>query len=214
MRLVPLPQTRRWLSPQAKEKVTVYRFDPASGLWYEIPNPNEESEISHTPQKKERHWLLTAIPLWIAVIAVTVFLCSERHLIAKTDEGMPIMDISYSIWGNQLNRVILYDQHGEKAATLNRYNGFGTEKLRMRYSSGDNDEVYMDIYYINLQPAARFEHYGEASREIYYAENGLVESLEETIDGRKIVYKFIQQQDESLGYTPDLVRECHVNSSV
>lgn len=209
MRLISTPQLHKWLS-ESDERVRVYRFDPETeDTWYEIPNPHEKSEISHIPQKKERHWLLSAIPLWIAAIAITFFLCSERHLIAY-DEDRPVIDISYTIWGNQLNRVILYDQYGKTAATLSRHNGFGARKLIMTYSSNTGeDDVYMDIYYTNnLQPVARVEHFGwDNTKTIYYTETGLIDFMEETMDGRTTIYRFIQQQDESLPYIPELVSD-------
>ena len=120
------------------------------------------------------------------------------------------MDISYSIWQNQLNQVILYGPYGEKAATLSQRNGFGARKLIMNFS-GDNadDDVYMYIYYTDhLRPTARVEHYGiNNTRTIYYAENGLVESMEETTDGITTVYRFVQQQDDRLIYPPELLNE-------
>ncbi len=210
------PQTRKWQDEPVRDEK--YFYNVMTESWEEIPDRGEEPTICRTPQKKERHWLVTAIPLWILIIAIFTFFVWERHLTAYVD-GKKVIDISYTLFENKLNNIVFYDQNENQAAKLSGHFDWGTKKVVFT-QSGPNDDIYMDCYYIDGILTARIEHYGNNTRTIFYSSDGLVESLEETINGVTCVYTFQQEtgerRDENQLYNPEYLIERHfeVNSDV
>lgn len=203
------PQTHRWQNEPIRDEK--YYYNVSTETWDEIPDRGEEPTICRVPQKKERHWLVTAIPLWLLVIAIFAFLVWERHLIAYVD-GKKVIDISYTLFESKLNNIILYDQNENQAAKLTGHFDWGSKKL-IYTQSGPNEDTYMECYYINGILAARIEHYGNDLRSIFYSSDGLIESLEETINGVTYVYTFNQnageKRDENQIYNPEYLTNRH-----
>lgn len=203
-------QTQKRLSePIYDEK---YYFNAMTGNWEEIPDRGEEPTICRIPQKKERHWLVTAIPIWLLVIAVFTFLVWERHLTAYVD-GKKVIDISYTLFENKLNRIVFYDQNENQATKLTGHFDWGTKKMIYR-QSGPSDDIYMDCYFVNGMLTVRVEHYGDNTRTIIYSSDGLIESLEETVNGVTCVYTFKQElgekRDDNQLYSPEyLIDRCY-----
>ena len=207
------PQTRKWLDEPVRDQEQ--SCNTACEERKGVPGHDEEPMIDRVPAKKEkneRHWLVTAVPIWILVIAVFVFLVWERHLTAYVD-GKKVIDISYTLYGNTLNNIVFYDQNENQAAQLSGSMDWGVNKL-VCTRSGSGDDIYMDCYYVNGMLAARAEHYGNNSRTIKYSEDGLIETLEETINGVTYVYTFkretIEIRDENQLFIPEhLMDRCY-----
>ena len=206
------PQTKEWQDEPVRDQEQLY--NTMDEEWEKIPDCGEEPIIYRVPVrkiKKERHWLVTAIPIWILIIAIFTFLVWERHLTAYVD-GKKVIDISYALFESKINNIIFYDQNENQAAKLSGHMDWGVNRL-IYSQSGPSDDIYMNCYYENGILAVRAEHYGNDSRTITYSEDGLIESLEETINGVTYVYTFkqetIEKRDENQLYEPEYLIDRH-----
>lgn len=184
---------------KSKDKVTVFHYNLTEKTWKEIPNPEKIHDTGHT---QEKHWFIEGLPLFILIIAMFVFLAWERHLVIHYADGEKYMEIRFSILDSKPRDIILYDQQGNKAAKLNRVNGYAAERVVISYTRDDNSRT--EIYYLNGIidfPSSLVNYDSDGSkREIFYSSDGLIDKLEETKpDGTKnIVYTFRKEPDETL----------------
>ncbi len=187
-----------------KDKVTVFRYTPSDKTWRVIPNP-EEDPATRQLQKKEKHWFIEGLPVFILIIALFVFLAWEQHLVVYYADGGKYMDIRFSILDSEPRDITLYDQQGNKAGKLNRVNGFAAERLVISYNRDDRSRT--DIIYLNgiIDFPSSLVNYDSdgMKREIFYSSDGFIDKLEETKpDGTKrTVYTFRKEQDETLACT-------------
>ncbi len=138
-----------------------------------------------------------------------MFIAGERHLTAYVD-GKKVIDITYAICNSSPKEIVFYDQNEQKATRIYQRINWGVEKIDYKYS-GPNDDTYIKYYYSYGIPLAKFEYRGNDSRTIVYTSDGLVDSMEETINGITNVYTYrkelVERKDETQPSHPVLMTD-------
>ena len=130
------------------------------------------------PQKKERHWLATAIPAWLGIIAVFALLVWPRQLTGYTAEGKKAVEVNYTLWGGTLDSIEFFDQCGQESGNLRKANEWGSEWFILTETT-EQEDTYTEYCFIHGRLCVRYDHQGPLVRKISYDTNGYIVSIEE-----------------------------------
>lgn len=167
----------------------VYVCNPEAASWQACSNqPGNGYEMQpdygmypadyEKPQKKERHWIWTALPIWLGIIAVFAFLVWPRQLTGYTSDGKKAVEVNYTIWSGTLNSIEFYDQQEKKSGVLKKRNEWGTEAFILTETT-DREDTYTEYLFVRRRLCDRYDFQGPFTRKICYDANGFIADFEE-----------------------------------